>query len=659
MSARQHLSVVARLVVLVCSLPAAALPADRFFSEPGLTTAALSPDGQRVAAITSRDEQPAIVVVDVASGRQQHLVDHLALSAEEASLHSLAWIDAETVAAQLVELRRGVENLLDTRSTRRLVLITLPSDGSAPRVASVRTSGVLVAALPGVAGEFLYARSGRTSRVYRLSVDKLAADGEKLGKLTRIDGGQFVSSNAVAQVEGFALHWFMERGERPSSALRVDENGMTLTALDGDDTQRDIRNWEATQFVEENDDTLLIPIGAAAGTDRFYAVDIHETVRRSVYLVDYQTDDVTKVYSSNEHEIFDVVVAEDSSNFVGVRELRNGRLVRVFIDGEGERHRFGDDLIATEQRIVIGEDQAGLRQLVYLEAHNAPGRFQVTEGNTVVRNVGSVYPDLDGRLTATLEEGSVTVDDLTVPFLLTLPGSGTPRPAPLLVLPHGGPVGVFDTPAYDPSTQFLAANGYAVLRVNFRGSGGYGTPYQEAGKLEYGDGMIRDIHAAVQDVIERPDIDGQRVALVGFSYGGYASGLLALRHPELYRAAVTVAGISDLGLFIGQSDWPEREQRWALDYVGDVWKDPATLAGLSPALLAQDLAIPLLIIHGEKDEIVDIEHAYRLKRMLDRHGKPYDWHVYPDGTHDLATFANQSDMHSRVLSFLQTHLGGR
>ncbi|MEM6638328.1 MAG: alpha/beta fold hydrolase [Pseudomonadota bacterium] len=644
----------ALVALWTASVGANAFTADEFFTHPDVSAAVLSPDGRQVAVIADVENEPAIDVIDTATGARRRLADQITLGASEASPLSLVWIDNETVAVTLVELRAGVENLLDTKGTRRLVMLTEGTNEASTRVASVRTSGRMVGALPESPDEFLYARSGRVSRVYRVRASKLNDDALPRTKLTRIDGGQFVASNAVASVDGFALHWFEGEGGQPHSVLHLGESGALLSVFRDDGKTDKLYEWSADTMDESADDPVFFPLARTRTEDTYFAVDLSDEERRTIFRVNYRTEEVDEIYRAGEYPIFGVTLAPGASDAIGVQELRDGQVTTVYIDEQGVRYQDEADRDGTQQRIRIDRSPDGQHELFYLEDHNAPGRFEVVH-NRQSRLVGSEHPNLNARLTSRLETATVDVDGLTVPYLLTLPGREHPQPWPLVVIPHGGPVDVYDDAGFEPTVQFFAANGYAVLRVNFRGSGGFGDTYRDAGKREYGAGMLRDINAAVAAVAARPDINADRIVVAGFSYGGYAASMLGIRHPETYRAAVTLMGVSDLGLFVAQSDWPERAREWGEDYIGDPWTDAASLAEQSPDMLLDQLRVPLMIVHGGKDEVVDIEHAYRLKVRLDQLGKDYEWQIYPETGHNLGDLEDRRDLHRRVLAFLDRY----
>ena len=633
------------------------MTAAQFFAEPALQTMRISPDGRRLAVLTGRDDRQTLDIVDIDSGERATILDVARFSEKDASLLGIGWLDDTTVAARYSEARAGIERMLDTRGAQYLLLVRLPGPNEAPEVLRVRTQGYLVDLLPGSAGEFLYARSGVFSRVYRLRVDGLQAHGARLGKTTRIDGGQFVSSNAVAEVKGYATRWFVGDDASPTAVMHIREQGGLALSRLGTEEPEELTAWtvDALSASQEGESkSLLLPVAATDSATAFYCLDYGDEDQRAVYQVDYESGDEIVVYESDDGDIVDLVFSQVGRSLVGVKVLRDGSVHTDYLGGATEAGAI-EGAGAGDLRVEIDGSLDGTRRLHYTEGHSQPGQFFLSQdGQTPGELVGSIQPHLDGALAATLDEGRVEVEGLEIPYLLSLPASDAP--APLVVLPHGGPIGPFDTRYYDATTQFLAANGYAVLRVNFRGSGGHSDALREAGKRELGGLMLADIQAAAEQVAARPDIDGERACVFGMSYGGYAATMLAIRHPAFYDCAVNVSGISDVNLYVARTGLSERLSSWLREHIGDPYGDYDGLKAISPAYKVEQLERPLLIVHGADDEIVDVEHAWRLRRMLDRHGGDYEWHIYPESGHSFADLDETVDFHQRVEAFLYRHL---
>ena len=131
--------------------------------------------------------------------------------------------------------------------------------------------------------------------------------------------------------------------------------------------------------------------------------------------------------------------------------------------------------------------------------------------------------------------------------MVTLP-EGYDSLTPLVVMPHGGPHGPFDTWDYDPYAQYLGHLGIAVLKVNFRGSGGYGGEFEAKGYREWGRKIQYDLVDGTMAAVEKFDLNGDKVGIMGGSFGGYSALQASIIEPDLFKAAVGVVGVYDFRL---------------------------------------------------------------------------------------------------------------
>lgn len=244
-------------------------------------------------------------------------------------------------------------------------------------------------------------------------------------------------------------------------------------------------------------------------------------------------------------------------------------------------------------------------------------------------------------------------DGLALTGYLTLPRGRDSKKLPLVVFPHGGPA-ERDDPGFNWWAQAMASRGYAVLQVNYRGSEGLGWDFQAAGFGQWGRKMQTDLSDGVRFLAAQGTIDPARVCIVGASYGGYAALAGATRDPGVYRCAVSVAGISDLRNFIAWGQSREGDQgaglkRYWARYMGA----EATVGEISPALHADNVTIPVLLIHGNDDTVVPYAQSQTMADALRKAGKPVEFVTLPHEDHWLSSGETRLRMLQATVAFLE------
>jgi dipeptidyl aminopeptidase/acylaminoacyl peptidase len=276
-----------------------------------------------------------------------------------------------------------------------------------------------------------------------------------------------------------------------------------------------------------------------------------------------------------------------------------------------------------------------------------------------LREVLRARPELDGVALRQMHPVRITArDELPLVSYLTKPG--TAAPPPLVLLVHGGPWSR-DYFGYNPWHQWLADRGYAVLSVNFRGSTGFGKAFINAGDGEWGRRMDDDLCDAVAWAVAEGHADPARIAIMGTSYGGYATLVGLTRNPDLYACGVDIVGPSNLVTLL-RTIPPYWETIRADLYraIGDV----DTAEGLaqaqerSPLFGATNIRKPLLIAQGANDPRVKRAESDQMVATLRTYGIPVTYVLFPDEGHGFARPENAIACNALIEDFLARHLGG-
>ena len=275
-----------------------------------------------------------------------------------------------------------------------------------------------------------------------------------------------------------------------------------------------------------------------------------------------------------------------------------------------------------------------------------------------------VMKDIDPRRMANVDFQRIKArDGQDLPVWLTLPQGVKPgQPAPTVVMVHGGPWVRIGHWRWDAMNQFLASRGYLVIEPEFRGSEGYGDNHFRAGFKQWGQAMEDDLADALQWAEKQGLATPGKACIMGGSYGGYAALMGPVRYPKAFRCVVASAAVADLELFLQGSWWiaddvsGEGRSYELPKMVGDVKTDGAMLRANSPVLLAAQMKAPVLLVHGEEDQRVPLNHFKRMRDALKAAGNPPEIQTYPDEGHGWADTANQIDYAQRVEAFLAKNL---
>ncbi|MCR9196724.1 MAG: prolyl oligopeptidase family serine peptidase, partial [Hyphomonas sp.] len=297
---------------------------------------------------------------------------------------------------------------------------------------------------------------------------------------------------------------------------------------------------------------------------------------------------------------------------------------------------------------ILNRSMDGTKMVIFGDEGKDPGSYYLLNDGAI-QKIGSQNPLLKPE-----DLGDVSFirwtarDGKSIPGYVTTPPRGEP-PFPLIVLPHGGPE-VPEHITYDEWGQMLANNGYMVLQPGYRGTTRYG--------LEHAAGIYKDWGGKPQDdkddgalhLVRQGLVDPDRIAMFGWSYGGYAAMMATIREPQIYQCAIAGAGVSDLDAANAEFSG-NRITRDELKRTRE--------GGISPVDHVEDANIPVLVIHGEHDQRVQINQSDWFVNQLKKHNKPHKYIVLEDADHfsNTINYENARILYTEMLSFLKNDCG--
>lgn len=314
--------------------------------------------------------------------------------------------------------------------------------------------------------------------------------------------------------------------------------------------------------------------------------------------------------------------------------------------------------------VWLSDASPDLRHLVIrVEGISTSGEYYLFSEGGENLLLGSIRPDIGPeQVNPVVAYEFQARDGATIPSLLTVPRAhaGDPRRLPAVMLPHGGPES-HDWLRFDWLAQALASEGYAVVQPQFRGSSGFGLEHLLAGRGEWGKKSQQDITDALKNLVDDGVVDPERVCIVGASYGGYAALAGGAFTPGLYRCVVSINGVSDVRMMLGQEKSDHGSHHWALAYWNEVIArgdaSDETLDSISPANFADRFTPPVLLVHGEEDEVVDFDQSREMEKQLERADKVVRLVELEGEDHHLSTPETRLQALKETVAFVNEHIG--
>ena len=398
-----------------------------------------------------------------------------------------------------------------------------------------------------------------------------------------------------------------------------------------------------------SDDAEKVYLRSNEGSGRYCLVEqiISSGEKRTLSCDD--VGDLNHVMWSFDHKEPIAAVYENDQPGVRLIDTKNPDQAKFAAVQKG----FGSEMVE-----VASTTEDGSKGILHAYSDRNPGDYYLFDTQTMhasflLSALDNVNPDLMADVRPVhfkARDGQMVHGYLTLP-----PGKGL-KNLPLVVYPHGGPLGIADYWGWDAEPQMLASRGYAVLQVNYRGSSGYGENFYAAGFRGWGDVMIDDITDATRWTVAQGVADPKRLCIYGGSYGGYAALMSAVKEPDLYRCAVGEAGVYDLNLL--KSTWDVTNSRfgrsWFKQFVGD---SEDKLRQASPLTHLDQLKAAVMIVHSVSDPVVPINQARALLSALDARHYPYESLIKADEGHGFYLPENREELYTRLLAFLDKNIG--
>lgn len=401
------------------------------------------------------------------------------------------------------------------------------------------------------------------------------------------------------------------------------------------------------------------PLAIDDSGDNLFYIDNYQQDKTGVFKLNLTTGKYSEIYTDKEVGITDVAFSSDGNSVYALR-VDPSYPTYVMFNSENEEATLYKSLLATFEGFevkITSRSADGNVMIVHTRNERSPSTYYLYDRST--NQLSLLFADfshIDGTLFSSSTPISFDASDgQKIHGYLSRPISA-PADAniPLVVLVHGGPRSR-DYWEFDREVQLLTSQGYGVLRVNFRGSDGYGSQFLAAGNKHWGDRIQQDIIEGTKWALAQGGFDSHKVCIMGASFGGYSAVQSATLEPDLYQCVVANAGVYDLELTFKEGDIQDR--LWGKSYLELVLgSDESLMRQFSPVNNVEKLSAPVFIVHGKKDRRVPFEHAEALKKAMDQANKPYEWFVKSSETHGFHDQENRAEYYQHVTQFLAKYL---
>lgn len=641
-------------VVLACASFAAIAQAPKphdvedFIRKPKFNNIQISPTGEYYAATVSVDRKTALVIIRRSDNK---LMATMGIPGDRTHVEDFAWVNDERV---LLTPSMKLGALERPQYTGELFAVN--ADGS--------RAEMLVGFRLQDQGTGSMVKQKKAEAVAASMIDSLRSDDKEVLISVRPFGpDQFTRVEKLDTYTGQRIP--VTRVPVRNAGFLTDNAGVVRFAR-GQNTDlttelyyraSDKDPWKQVGAVKDGSPTEA-PLAFSADNKVVYMQVQHETGPDSVVAWDIAADTRKEVFRDASTDPRPIYL---NGEIHGVQVL-NGVPRRMFFDDQSsiaKLYRKLEKAFAGQAVSVTSMTRDGKLALVTVWGDKNPGDYYVFDTTTNKADyLLSLNDWIDpAALAATKPVSFKARDGLDIHGFLTSPVGAQAGKSPLIVLIHGGPFGVFDLWGYDQEVQMLAAHGYAVLQVNFRGSGNHGFAFEAAGKRQWGGRMQDDITDATKWAIDQGIADASKICLYGGSYGGYASLMGVVKEPDMYRCAAGTVGVYDLPTLHVDGDIPD--SRSGKNFVFE-WIGPKEeLAAVSPNRMANRIKVPVFLSAGGEDDRAPIKHTRMMEKALRAANVPVEAVYYPTEGHGFYKIENARDYYGKLLTFFQRHLGGR
>jgi dipeptidyl aminopeptidase/acylaminoacyl peptidase len=491
-----------------------------------------------------------------------------------------------------------------------------------------------------------YQRSNSGGGAEVVSMDTRSGRRKPLGKAPRDNCG--IALDEAKKVR-FAVCYDTEHGSD-------DETYDSWTELyrRGDDGK-----W--TLLNRSQDSGKDVTVLGTAGDGRIYATQSDRKSPEAFGVLNNETGAFETLFHDPVSDPLTYITASDNETILGVVTMAGGPKVTLIEDEHPDAKIYASLAKAFPGQFVNFSTATddGKQIVVSVYSDRNPGELYLYDRDAgkarfLLQRRKQIDPERMGRI----EPFKFTSrDGLLIHGYLTIPNGADGKNMPLILNPHGGPMGPRDYWGYNPEAQLFASRGYATMQVNYRGSGGFGKAFQDRAYGQWAQGIMNDLIDAVNWSIAEGKVDKNRVCIYGGSFGGYSSLMAPVRAPEMFKCAFGYVGLYDAQIQFKLSDTSKRDD--GLRYLRRAFGESrAEQDAMSPITFADEIKLPVFLAAGARDPRCPPEHTEAMYEALEESGNQPEGMIIESGEmHGFYGEEARVKLYSQMLSFFDRHIG--
>lgn len=652
------MSIILRTMILACAAVSASAYAEAppsvrdFIAHATYSSAKISPNGEYLAMTVDRGDQDVLTVLRT-SDLQLLKVNQLP---DKKSIGSFYWVSPDRLLFNAVKKLGGYAQPFSTGEW-----FAVNADGSQPRPLIFYGTRDATQRGKTVGSErfSLLDTLRDDDQNVIMSVDSPRSSegaGTEVVKMDVLSGRRVTLGRAPKENCSIALDAAKNPRFAVCSSSRNEEGEYDeRTEL----YRRDGGEWILVSASKSDGKHLWVARTTSDGT--VYAEQSDGKAPAAIGTLDTTSGAFTPLFQDKRADISDYIWSTDEKSLLAVVTEAGAPQVRLIDESHPDAQLFASLGSAFPGQMVdfTSATRDGQKIIVSVYSDSNPGELYLYDrASSKARYLMSSRKWLDKDKMASVKPFAFTArDGQRMHGYLTLPKGSNGKNLPMIVNPHGGPIGPRDNWGFNGEAQLLASRGYAVLQVNFRGSGGYGKAFQDAGHRQWGQGIQNDILDATNWAIQQGYADKNRVCIYGGSFGGYSSLMAPIRSPGTFKCAFGYVGVYDVDMLFKKGDIPERES--GLRYLRRTHgTDDAEWAANSPSRRAAEVKIPVYLAAGARDQRAVPEQTELMAKALTEAGNPPEGVIIQSGEmHGFYDEKNRLNLYTEMLKFFDRHIG--